>query len=228
MLLIIRDCFSAGKFNGQIVLRASVPLLPVVVNYNSENIFRNTPNEVLISKEKKIGSFLCLMKPDFKNVGIVKGCGNLFCDSIHIDDPNRSCPAIIGGKYNTLVFQCYMRIPHSSFIKYKYSSQNLAAFFLHPAMYEVRNFVDLSWHKSWIFKWIYNAKYSALDNNVIISVWQKKDIIIPDFREHVKEVMKRGSTSSWAVAGWTKNVFEGRDSESSIFAMLPVIIFIYG
>ena len=65
----------------------------------------------------------------------------MFCDSIHIDDPNRSCPAIIGGKYNTLVFQCYMRIPHSSFIKY--SSQNLAAFFLHPAMYEVRNFVDI-------------------------------------------------------------------------------------
>lgn len=56
MLLIIRACFTAGKFNGQIVLRASVPLLPVVVNYNSENIFRNTPNEVLISKEKKLAA----------------------------------------------------------------------------------------------------------------------------------------------------------------------------
>ena len=62
---------------------------------------------------------------------------------------------------------------------------------------------------------------------MIISVQQKKDIIIPDFREHVKEVMKRGSNSSWVVAGWTKNVFEGTDSENFFFAMLPVI-FIYG
>lgn len=147
-----------GKIYEDPILCTSMPLFPIEVDYTNQNVFKNMPCGVAMSTEKKIGSFLCLMKPNFQNIELVSGCGNSFCDSLHIDDYERQCPAIVGGKYNTLVFQAYLRFEGSSSL-IKISSQKLAEFFIDPVVYEVRVLAEGVWHYAVVFNTIFVSAF---------------------------------------------------------------------
>ena len=122
---LIEPEFTGKVFETLKILKADTPLLPSDVTV--DRLFLNQPIVEQLSAEKCLKSFMVVGKPKFSLVRLRKGCGSTFCNSVHLENPNRMCPGLTGNAHSKYFMSANVKVDDFSA---KVTMNTLAEYFV--------------------------------------------------------------------------------------------------